>query len=611
MHSLVSSRSSPSSSMPTFNRFGTSIVSGGVMFRLWAPEADTVALRPEGGEDLPMSSQLDGWFEALVPGTGPGFRYRFVIDETEIVPDPASRFQPADVDGPSEVIDPSAFEWTDENWRGRPWEEAIIYEIHVGTFTPEGTFGAALERLDYLAGLGVTAIQMMPLADFQGRWNWGYDGALLFAPDSSYGRPEDLRALVDAAHQRGIMVFLDVVYNHFGPKGNHLNDYSPVASPTHKTMWGPGLNFDGDGSDTIRELIISNARYWIAEFHVDGLRFDAVDTISDNGPRHILAELTETVRADAIAAGRHVHMIAENPRNQTGWLRRGEDGAPRHFTAQWNDDLHHLLHTALTGESFRYYEDYVDRPDLLGRALAENLAYQGEVRPTVGANWGDPSQFLPPTAFVSFLQNHDHIGNRPHGERIGEIAPAAAVRAAAALYLLSPQIPMIFMGEEWGAKQRFPFFSDIGTDLADSIRKGREDQAADSPTQTNQPLPDPMAQNTFRTSKIDWNDRFTPDGAQMLAHYEQLIRKRQEIVVPLLGEIGGNAGVFERIGDAGIKVRWRMRNGSVYCLVANLSPNSIANVMVEGRPIWVEGNYGRQGLGGWSVAFSLIPAAAA
>jgi maltooligosyltrehalose trehalohydrolase len=555
-----------------------------------------------------MCRQTDGWFEIHVPGAGAGFRYRFVIDGKNTVPDPASRFQPEDVDGPSEVVDPSAFPWSDANWHGRPWEEAIIYEIHVGTFTAEGTFLAAMQRIDYLADLGVTAIQLMPIADFNGRWNWGYDGALMFAPDSTYGHPDDLRAFVDAAHQRGIMVFLDVVYNHFGPKGNHLNDYSPIASPTHKTMWGPGLNFDGDGSATIRDLIISNARYWIAEFHVDGLRFDAVDTISDNRPHHILAELVETVRADAIAAERQVHLIAENPRNQTGWLRRAEDGTPRHFTAQWNDDLHHLLHTALTGESFRYYEDYVDRPDLLGRALAENLAYQGEVRPTVGEAWGEPSQFLPPTAFVSFLQNHDHVGNRPHGERIGELAPVAAVRAAAALYLLSPQIPMIFMGEEWGAKQRFPFFSDIGDDLADSIRKGREDQAADSPTRIAEPLPDPMAEETFQASKIDWSDRLSADGADMLGHYERLIRTRRQVVVPLLPRIGGDAGELERIGRAGIRVRWRMNDGSIYCLVANLSPDPIVGVTVEGSPVWLEGKLDSQGLGAWSLVFSLISA---
>jgi len=600
----------PSSAETSTSRFGTEVVPDGTRFRLWAPGVSTVALRIDR-HDLLMQQLANGWFELTVEGVSASARYQFVLDDEKVINDPASRFQPEDVDGPSEVIDPSTFRWTDAAWVGRPWEEAVIYEVHVGTFTTEGTFRAAIERLDYLADLGVAAIQLMPIADFNGRWNWGYDGALLFAPDSSYGRPDDLRAFVDAAHQLGIMVLLDVVYNHFGPKGNHLNDYAPIASKTHSTMWGPGLNFDGEGSATIRELIIANARYWIREFHLDGLRFDAVDTIADNGPRHVLEELLESVRADAEAAGRHVHLIAENPRNQMGWLRRDDHGSPRLFTAQWNDDLHHLLHTALTGESFRYYDDYVNRPDLLGRALAENVAYQGEVRPTVGEAWGDPSGFLPPTAFVSFLQNHDHVGNRPHGERIGELASVAAVRAAAALYLLSPQIPMIFMGEEWGARQSFPFFSDIGDDLADAIRKGREDQAADSPTKNHEPLPDPMSEATFRASKLVWEDRSAPEAVDMLSLYRRLVEVRREQVVPRLFGMSGDAGEFQGVGAAGISLRWHMGDGSTYCLTANLTPEPLDDVTLEGELVWLEGRLDGQRLDGWSVVFSLLAPEAA
>ena len=394
--------------------------------------------------------------------------------------DPASRYQPEDVHGPSEVVDPAAFAWTDLEWQGRPWKEAVLYEMHIGAFTPEGTFGAAVTKLDYLLELGVTAIEIMPVGDFPGRRDWGYDGALSYAPDASYGRPEELKALVDAAHARGLMVLLDVVYNHFGPEGSFLKAIAPqFFTERYKTPWGEAINMDGDGSGPVREYFIHNALYWIEEFHFDGLRFDAVHAILDDSPRHLLEELAERVRS--AFPGDHVHLILENEENQASRLARDSTGRPRWYTAQWNDDLHHVLHVAVTGELAGYYGDYIGRPEKLGRALAEGFAFQGEVMPYRGGPRGEPSGALPPTAFVAFAQNHDQVGNRAFGDRLSAIASPEAVRAVGAVYLLLPQIPMLFMGEEWGAAQPFPFFCDFGPDLAQAVRKGRREEFARFP----------------------------------------------------------------------------------------------------------------------------------
>jgi maltooligosyltrehalose trehalohydrolase len=307
--------------------FGTHFTATGVRFRLWAPHATAVSLRIiEPAMTLPMEARQDHWFELTLEGAGAGTRYWFVLDDGTEVPDPASRYQPDDVHGPSEVIDPLAYQWRDAGWRGRPWHEAVIYELHVGTFTPEGTFRAVIDRLDHLVALGITVIELLPVADFRGRWNWGYDGVLLFAPDASYGRPEDLKALVDACHARGLMIVLDVVYNHFGPEGHYMGIYAPIHTDKHMTPWGPGVNFDDRGAAQVRDFILSNARYWLNEFRFDGLRLDAVHEINDSGPRHVLMELAEQTRA--ATAGRHVHLIVENALNQAGWLKRRSDGAP-------------------------------------------------------------------------------------------------------------------------------------------------------------------------------------------------------------------------------------------------------------------------------------------
>ena len=454
---------------------------GGVRFRLWAPahERISLSLEPEG-RLLPMHSTGEGWHELALDEAAAGTLYRFELPDGLKVPDPASRFQPQDVHGPSEVIDPAAYRWTDQGWRGRPWHEAVLYELHVGAFTEEGTFRAAIGRLDHLAKLGVTALEIMPIADFPGRWNWGYDGVLPYAPNSSYGRPEDFKALIEAAHQRGLMVLLDVVYNHFGPDGNYLSTYAPAFfTKRHKTPWGDAINYDGKRSKPVREFVIENALYWIKEFHLDGLRLDAVHAIKDDSRKDVLDELAERVRAEA--ADRHVHLVLENEENESRRLARGADGKPLHYTAQWNDDVHHVLRTAATGEDKGYYAEYLGDTKKLGRALAEGFAFQGEMMEYRGEPRGEPSAGLPPTAFIAFIQNHDQVGNRAFGERITAIAEPEAVRAIAAVYLLLPQVPMLFMGEEWAASQPFPFFCDFSGELANSVRKGRRKEFAKFP----------------------------------------------------------------------------------------------------------------------------------
>ena len=383
---------------------------------MWGPGLDQISVGLEDeGKLLPMMAKGDGWHEAEAPEAQAGTLYRFVLPNGTRVPDPASRFQPQDVHGPSEVIDPSSYAWKDSAWSGRPWTEAVIYELHVGAFTTEGTFRAVIERMDHLTQLGATAIEIMPVADFRGGRNWGYDGVLPYAPDSSYGGPEDLKALVDAAHGRGLMVLLDVVYNHFGPDGNYLSSYAPqFFTERHKTPWGAAINYDGKHSDPVREFVFQNALYWVSEFHMDGLRLDAVHAIIDESPRHLLEELAERVRS--LEGERHVHLLLENEEKEASKLSREVNGEPRHYTAQWNDDVHHVLHVAATREDKGYYAEYLGDTDKLGRALAQGFAYQSEMMEYRGNPRGEPSAHLPPTAFVTFMQNHDQVGNRAFGE---------------------------------------------------------------------------------------------------------------------------------------------------------------------------------------------------
>ena len=531
------------------------------------------------------------------------------------VPDPASRYQPEDVHGPSEVVDAAAYVWRDTGWRGRPWHEAVVYELHIGAFTPEGTFRGAIDKLDHLVALGVTAIEIMPIGDFPGGRNWGYDGVLPYAPDSSYGRPEDLKALVEAAHARGLMVLLDVVYNHFGPEGAYIHRIAPQTfTDRHKTPWGAAINFDGPDSGPVREFAIHNALYWIEEFHLDGLRLDAVHAILDDSAKHLLEELAERVRA--AAPDRHIHLILENEENEAERLVRSENGEPRRYTAQWNDDVHHVLHVAATGETKGYYADYKGDAEKLGRALAEGFAFQGELMPYRGRPRGAWSADLPPTAFVAFIQNHDQIGNRAFGDRVTDFAPAEAVRAIAAVYLLLPQIPMLFMGEEWGSSRSFPFFCDFGPELADGVRQGRREEFARFPEfqdpAMRQRIPDPMAEETFASAKLDWEEIERTPHSGWLDWYRRALATRRAEIVPRLTAIRAG-GRYEVLGDGAVVVRWQLGGGDTLMLAANLVETPAPGFPAEpGRVLWQEGEAGENGtFGAWAVRWSVEQACGA
>jgi maltooligosyltrehalose trehalohydrolase len=546
-------------------RFGASVRSDGTSFRLFAPAARQVELLLDENPS-PMARRDGGWFELAVPGARTGDLYQFQIDGHLLVPDPASRFQPHDAIGPSEVIDPESFVWTDDEWMGRPWHEAVIYELHLGAFTQEGTYEAAARQLDRLARLGITAIELMPLADFSGARNWGYDGVLPFAPDSRYGRPDSLKSFICAAHCAGLMVMVDVVYNHFGPEGNYLPIYAPPFFTKRDTPWGQGLDFS---SRELRDFFIDNALYWLDEFHADGLRLDAVHAIHDGSRPHFLEELATRVR-QAQNPGRHIHLVLENDKNQSRLLDRA---SPGFYDAQWNDDFHHVLHVILTGEAAGYYADYADQPlDKLGRALTGGFAYRGERSLYRGAARGEPSAHLPPTAFVNFLQNHDQIGNRAFGERLTQFAAPPALAAAAAILFLSPCIPLIFMGEEVGATQPFLFFCDFEGALATGVREGRRREFARFPAfaseEARQQIPDPLAPQTFERSRIDPAVTL-PDAATCDLYRRLLDIRRREIVPHLAGDRSIEA-VYQ-VTKALLTVQWRFTDGHRHSLVANLS----------------------------------------
>ncbi|MFL5009935.1 malto-oligosyltrehalose trehalohydrolase [Rhizobium sp.] len=585
-------------------KFGPAFTEEGILFRLWAPLHESVSLKLEGADPRPMQALGNGWHHYTVADASVGTRYRFVLPDGLEIPDPASRFQPQDVHGPSEVVDLSFYRWKTIDWAGRPWEEMVIYEMHIGCFTPEGTFKAAIEHLDYLQQLGVTALQIMPLSEFPGRYSWGYDGVLPYAPDRSYGRPEDFMALVDAAHQRGISVFLDVVYNHFGPAGNYIPAYAPLFTDHHKTPWGNGINYDGDGSEMIREFIIENAIYWITEFRLDGFRFDAVHAIKDDSAEHLLHALARRVRA--AACSRHVHLIVENEENDSDLLQRDENGEVRLFTAQWNDDVHHVLHITATGETFGYYADYAGDAGKLGRALAEGFVFQGEHMPYRGGSRGRPSGHLPPTAFISFIQNHDQIGNRALGDRILASSPADVVKAVVAIYLLAPEIPMLFMGEEWGAKEPFPFFCDFDEDLNEKVRKGRREELSRLPGFDANDLLDPTAPSTFAAAKLDWS-KLT--SSEILDFYRTLLDLRHRRIVPLLKGAGGGNAVYRSAGSA-LAVDWSLAQNRRLHLHANLGAEAAPLVSEQdvGETIFRLGGSDGGNLAPWTVIWSISEA---
>jgi len=561
----------------------------------------------EGARALSMKRQEGGWYEAIVEGVRPGEAYAFRVHrDRKAVPDPASRFNPRDVHEPGVVVDPHAYEWHEDGWRGRAWHEAVICEMHVGTFTPEGTYAAAAKRLDHLADTGITALEIMPLADFRGRRNWGYDGVLPFAPDAAYGTPDDLKAFVDAAHARRLMVLLDVVYNHFGPEGNYLPGYAPqFFNPAHPTPWGDAINFDGPRSRTVRDFFIHNALYWLEEYRFDGLRLDAVHAIADDSPEHIVGEIARAVDAGP-GRDRAVHIVLENERNEARLLERGGRPLAR---AQWNDDAHHAYHVIATQETDGYYRDYAEQPAAqLARTLAEGFAYQGEHSPIRGGKrHGERSAHLPLEAFVCCLQNHDQIGNRALGERLVDLADPDALPLAVATLLLAPSIPLLFMGEEFGARTPFLYFCDYEGELARAVREGRRREfqafARFRDAKARRAIPDPNAESTFRRSVLDW-DYAAGEGRAWLDRYRSLLHLRAREIVPRLA--GGAYGTYSLAGERGVSVDWKLGDGSRMHLRANFGPEKAALSQGPGRLLHAEGPFSLgKPLAPWTGAWTL------
>jgi len=581
-------------------KFGAWLTADGTLFRLWAPAAKRVDLLLE--KPQPVRRGEDGWFCADLAGVKAGARYKFRIDDEIDVPDPASAFQPDDVSGPSEVIDHASYRWRATDWRGRPWQETVAIETHVGTFTPEGTYRAMIGKLDHLVTTGITALELMPLADFAGQRNWGYDGVLWYAPDSVYGRPDDLKALIDEAHLRGLMVFLDVVYNHFGPEGNYLGRYAPGFFTEAQTPWGSAIDYR---VPQVRAFAIENAVYWLREYRFDGLRLDAVHAIPELGEISMLHDLSVAVGELAAETRRHIHLVLENDDNSASALDAGQDPPRGKYRAQWNDDYHHAWHVWLTGETQGYYRDYTTSPMAdVARALASGFVYQGEASAHRGGQLrGEPSGELHPTAFVNFLQNHDQIGNRALGDRLESNVSASAIEAALAITLLAPMVPMLFMGEEWGSKAPFPFFCDFEGDLAEAVRNGRRKEFAGAYAKYGDEIPDPLDPLTFQSAILDWQSLNEQAARQRLALVQSLLAiRRREIVPRLAGTTFGKA----HAEDSGLLTAdWRMGDGATLRLLANLSASEIAHKQREttGTPIWGDATSGL--VPPWSVFWRL------
>lgn len=555
--------------------FGASLHPGGVTFRLWAPAARSAELAfypGAAGGPIMRAAEADaaGWWECEVPEATAGSFYQWHIDGHQLVPDPASRQNPEGPHQPSCVVDPQQFEWT-KGWTGRPWAETVLYELHIGTFTPEGTFLAAEQRLAELAELGITAIELMPVASFGGRFGWGYDGVLPFAPHAAYGTPDELKHLIQQAHRLGMMVFLDVVYNHFGPDGNYLAAYAPgFFSQTATSPWGAALNFDGPDNRTVRDFFIHNALYWLEEYRFDGLRLDAVHAIRDTGSPHILEELSAAVRA--ATPGRHVHLVLENENNEHARLATAPQAG--RYDAQWNDDFHHALHVALTGETHSYYHDYgTEEPmGLLGRAFTHGMVFEGSERRKGGARKEvrpAPPQVL--TTLVNFAHNHDQVGNRAHGERLSQLVPPEAAALPTLLALLTPAIPMLFLGEEWGAPEPFLYFADWDGELREAVRAGRKLEFGHGDSE----LPDPCSEDTFSASRPDRKHAATEAGRAWLHDVRAALAARRAHITPRHALLQHGTHTAQRIGERGLAVQWRYTDGQVLALELNLGPTAI------------------------------------
>jgi maltooligosyltrehalose trehalohydrolase len=518
-------------------------------FLLWAPNARTVSLHLlHSGELLTMAPVSRGYFRRTVENLEPGTRYFFQLDGAHELPDPASRFQPEGVHGPSEVVDLHHFHWTDQNWQGTTLERSIFYEIHVGTYTAEGTFDALIPHIPELVELGITTIELMPVAQFPGSRNWGYDGVYPFAPQNSYGEPESLQRFVNTAHQHGLSVALDVVYNHLGPEGNYLNAYGPYFTDRYRTPWGQALNFDGAGSDEVRRFFIENALYWLEDYHFDALRLDAVHGIFDFSARHFLAEIKSAVGDLSKRLGRMLHCIAESDLNDSRLLLNREQGG-YDLDAQWSDDFHHSVHRLLTGEDRGYYADF-EGIGPLAATLRDGWYYKGQYSHYRQRHHGNSPRGIAASQVVVCNQNHDQVGNRAAGERLSSLVNFEALKLAAGITLLSPFVPLLFMGEEYGETAPFQYFTSHGDpELVEAVRRGRREEFAAFGWEAEKAVPDPQDESTFLRSKPDHSRKSEEPHRTLLRLYQNLIRTRREY------DLGDSAPRSVReIGDSALLV---------------------------------------------------------
>jgi maltooligosyltrehalose trehalohydrolase len=544
---------------------GATVVGDGVRFSVWAPNATRVSVEIGGGETHPLAPSGAGVFEETIRGVGAGTDYRYVLDENA-VPDPVSRHQPDGVHGPSRVVDPSRHQWKDTGWRGLAMADAVIYELHVGTFSDEGTFRGVIPYLRELRELGITAIEIMPVAEFPGSRNWGYDGVHLYAPQSTYGGPEELRALVDAAHAEGLAVILDVVYNHLGPEGNYLGSFGPYFTSRYTTPWGQALNYDDAQCDEVRRFIIDNALYWVTEYHIDGLRLDAIHGIFDFSPRHILRDLAEAVHNQASILGRQVVVIGESDLNDPRVVRT-PDACGYGLDGQWADDLHHGIHAAVTGEKNGYYSDFGGVAPV-ATALRTPFLFDGRYSQHRKRRHGAPATGVPTDRFVVCIQNHDQVGNRAFGDRIAALVGLPKSRLAAALLLLSPYVPLLFMGEEYGETNPFQYFVSHGDPkLIESVRVGRRKEFEHFGWGDD--VPDPQATETFVRSRLDRRRLETAEHSGMYALYRDLLRLRRQVPALRPGQSEPRVAHDER--DSWITLEPTSEQGPPLLAVFNLS----------------------------------------
>ncbi len=506
--------------------YGATVRGREVDFRVWAPTPQQITLRlmrvGQPPQDIPM--HRDGEDFVAIAEARVADRYAYIVDGSQPLPDPLSRFLPEGVHGPTEIVDPTLYAWSDEGWHGLPLEDYVIYELHLGTFTPEGTFAAAAEKLPYLKDLGVTVIEVMPVAAAPGTRNWGYDCVSPYAVQANYGGPAAFRRFVDAAHELGLAVILDAVYNHLGPEGNYLRLFGPYFTAHHKTPWGDAINYDDEGGKQVRRYVVGNAVYWIREYHLDGLRLDAVQTIKDDSPKHILAEIQQNVQALAAELKRNVVVIAETDENDSRYI----EPAPRGYglNAVWSDDFHHALHALLTDERTGYYQDF-GNPELIAKALRDGYVFQGEHFAFWNKSRGTPAQDVPLPANVICIQNHDQVGNRATGERLTVLAPRGARKMAAALLLLAPHTPLLFMGQEYDESAPFQFFADFqDPELKKAVSQGRRSEFKDFDFSE---VPDPEDPQTFERSKLSWAN--ADQNREMLDWYGNLLSLRQRYVL--------------------------------------------------------------------------------